>query len=272
MAHWLPLAAVWEQLGSPLRPAAEDERAYARLVQPWIEQHGPPRVLLLGVTPEMYRLPWPAGRDFVAVDRSAAMIEHVFPGRPGEVLQADWLELPLPAGSRDLAFCDGGLHLLDHPRGQQRLVENLHRVLAPGGLCAIRLYALPDVAETPTAVLTDLMDGHIPSLNVLKLRLGMALQPTPEAGVRLHDIWSELRNAHVAASGEWSPLAQRLGWPLAHLQVIDAYRDSAAVYHFVPAQTVRELFCAEGRFVFREMFTPSYPLGERCPILLFERP
>jgi SAM-dependent methyltransferase len=266
-AHWLPLAAVWEQVASPLRPAPEDLHVYARLVQPWIEQHGAPRVLLLGVTPEIYRLRWPAGRDFQAVDRSPAMIEHVWPGRPEEVLQADWLDLPLPGGSRDLAICDGGLHLLEHPHGQQRLVENLHRVLAPGGLCLFRLYALPEVAEAPAAVLAELMAGGIPNLNVLKLRLGMAMQASPGAGVRLRDIWREL---HVLAD-DWESLAARLGWPLEHLQVIEAYRDSEAAYHFLSVADTRALFCAGGGFVFREMFTPTYQLGERCPIMVFER-
>jgi SAM-dependent methyltransferase len=266
-AHWFPLAAVWKQVATPLRPAPEDVQAYVRLMRPWIERHGAPRVLLLGVTPELYRLPWPPERDFLAVDRSTAMIEYVWPGRPEEAVLADWLQLPLRAGSRDLALCDGGLPLLDHPQSQARLVGELHRVLAPGGLCLIRLYALPNEPESPDLVLAELIAGGVPNLNVLKLRLGMALQTAPETGVRLHDIWSKLH----ALAADWETLARRLGWPLEHLQVIDAYFESAATYHFISELAARSLFCAGGRFIFRESFTPSYPLGERCPIVVFER-
>src|SRR4051794_34579164 len=103
-AHWGSLAGVWKQVASPLRPTAEDQQNYLRLAQPWIDRHGAPRVLLLGVTPEIYRLPWPAGTDFLAINRSAAMIEQVWPGSREQALEADWLDLPLAAGSRDLVY------------------------------------------------------------------------------------------------------------------------------------------------------------------------
>ena len=186
--HWSSIAAQWEQTASPLRPSPEDTQAYLRLCEPWIARHGAPRVLLLGVTPEIYRLPWPQGHDLLAVDRSAAMIAHVWPGPARQVILADWLDLPLPAGSRDLAFCDGGLHLIDHPRGQRQLIEQLHRVIVPGGLCLLRLFAPPAEQESPETVLAELLAGRIPSLNVLKLRLGMAMQPSAEAGIRHCDI------------------------------------------------------------------------------------
>lgn len=261
------MASAWEQTGSPLRPSPEDVAAYWRGAQGWIERHGAPRVLLLGVTPEIYRLPWPAGRDFLSVDRTTAMISIVWPGRPEEVLQAGWLDLPLPSGSRDLALCDGGLHLLDHPASQRKLVERLHDVLAPGGRCVFRLFTPPEERETPEAVLADLGAGRIANLNVLKLRLGMAMQGSAESGVAVREMWETLR----ALAPSWEALAERLGWPLEHLLAIELYRSSEARYHFTDIERVKALFCAGGRFVYLGHEHAGYTLGERCPVIVFER-
>ncbi|MDQ6622553.1 MAG: hypothetical protein M3Y86_03600, partial [Verrucomicrobiota bacterium] len=70
--HWQSMAAVWAQLGSPLRPSAEDQRGYGSFIFPWLQNFAQPRVAILGVTPELYYLPWPAGCDLLAVDRSRA--------------------------------------------------------------------------------------------------------------------------------------------------------------------------------------------------------
>jgi SAM-dependent methyltransferase len=265
--HWPLLARSWEQSGSPLRPCQEDEAAYFRLAREWMDQYGTPRVLLLGVTPEIYRLPWPEERSFRAIDRTAAMIEHVWPGPRDEATQAGWLDLPLPSGSRDLAFCDGGLHLLDFPHSQKKVVDRLHDVVAPGGRCIFRLFVPPPERESPEAVMIDLFSGRIGNLNILKLRLGMALQESGESGVAVRDVWQKLRGE----ASSWDGLASRLGWPLDYLQTIDAYRDSQARYHFVSVDQVRELFCAEGQFIYRGHHTAAYPLSERCPLIVFER-
>jgi SAM-dependent methyltransferase len=265
--HWSAMARSWEQSGSPLRPSPEDVAAYESAARAWIDRHGAPRVLLLGVTPEIYRLPWPLGNDFIAVDRTAAMIEHIWPGRREQVTQAGWTELPLPSASRDLAFCDGGLHLLDYPAGQQALVARLHDVISPGGRVIFRLFIPPAVRESPAAVVADLLARRIPNLNLLKLRLGMALQNSAEAGVAVRDVWQRLRDL----APDWATLAPRLGWPLEHLESVDAYRDSGARYHFVTREQAADLFCAGEKFALLSAATPTYALGERCPLVVFER-
>ena len=267
VGHWPFMAQYWAQIGTPLRPSQEDLAGYLRFVREWVCRHGAPRVLLLGVTPEIYGLPWPEGHDFVAVDRTRAMIDHVWPGREDQLVECGWLDLTLPSGSRDLVLCDGGLQLLDYPFQQRRLVERLHDVLAPGGLCVIRLFTPPATDESPAAVLGDLFAGGIENLNLLKLRLGMALQESAGTGVELRTVWRTLRD--VAA--DWERLAVRLGWPLEHLRAIDAYRDSEARYHFVSTDQAVELFCGGGRFICRGQRAPRYALGERCPIVAFER-
>jgi SAM-dependent methyltransferase len=265
--HWPLMAQYWTQIGSPLRPAKEDLAGYQCFADEWIEAHGPPRILLLGVTPEIYALRWPKGHDFVAVDQTRTMIDYVWPGRRDQIVEADWLGLPLPSASRDLAFCDGGLHLLEYPSAQLLLVDRLHDVIAPGGRCIFRLFTAPTPRENADKVLNDLLAGRIPNLNVLKLRLGMALQESPEAGIKVRETWRVLWEQ----AGDWDQLAAKLGWPIEHLQSIDAYKDSESRYYFISEDQAIELFCGQGRFVAAGSNRSGYLLGERCPIVVFER-
>lgn len=267
MGHWGSMARLWAQIGSPLRPSSDDVAAYSRFVLEWIDRHEAPRVLLLGVTPELYKLPWPSGRDFVAVDNTRTMIEQIWPGERHEVLEAAWLDLPLPAASRDIALCDGGLHLLDYPLSQHRLAMRLHDVLVPGGRCIIRLFTPPAHHESAATVIDDLLGGRIENLNVLKLRLGMAIQDSPEGGVEVRKILQAL----LEGAGALEPLAERLGWSIEHLGAINAYRDSQSRYYFISAEQAEEVFCTGGKFVRGEKHISGYALGDRCPIVVFER-
>jgi SAM-dependent methyltransferase len=237
-------------------------------VQEWARQGGTPRVVLLGVTPELYSLPWPAGTDFLAVDRTQAMIDAVWPGPREAVLCADWLALALPEGSRDVALCDGGLHLLAYPQEQRRLVRVLRRVLSDQGLCILRLYVPPPRRESPEAVLSDLLEGRISSLNTLKLRLGMALLDGADEGVELGAVWRALH----AVCPDLERLASRIGWPVERLLAINTYRGSRDRYHFVTVDQVCQLFCCSpGGFEVHCLRVPSYELGERCPTIVFRR-
>jgi alkylation response protein AidB-like acyl-CoA dehydrogenase/SAM-dependent methyltransferase len=266
--QWPLVAGNWKQLGSPLRPTAEDVGFFARALREWCSAHPgrSPRALILGVTPELYRLPWPEPALVRAADRSVAMIEHIWPGPAANVIRADWRELPLPDASLDVVVCDGGLHLLDYPEGQARLARTLARLIVPGGLFVVRLFVPPPQPEGASEVLAALLAGRVPDLNCLKLRLGMALQRSPATGVALHAVWQLLRQA----AGDWPALAAQLGWPLQHLEVIDAYRDSAARYHFVTTGEATALLAAHG-FEVQWMASGSYAMAGQCPTVVLRR-
>jgi len=267
VGQWPEIARRWAQLGTPLRPTEEDLAPIRSALASWCAAHPgvAPRGLILGVTPELYELPWPDRDHLRAVDRTPEMIAHVWPGSPSQVLRSDWRSLPLEDGSVDIALCDGGLHLLDFPSGQAGVLGELARTVAPGGLVILRLFALPAAVETVDGVLTALFSGAIRDLNCLKLRLGMALQESPESGVVLDAVW---RTLHEAA-GDWPGLAQRLSWNIEHLLAIDAYRGTQARYHFVAEAAVVEL--ASGDFELASRHQPDYVLGERCPTLALRR-
>jgi SAM-dependent methyltransferase len=287
-AHWAEIARRWAQLGPPLRPAPQDVAFYAATVEDWMrEQAGEaerphassgPRMLVLGVTPELCRLPSspPPGAHVLAIDHAPAMIHAVWPGQAASrshpaVVCGDWAALPLPDASRDVVFCDGGLLLLPYPDGLRAVARALARVVAPGGRCAFRLFIPPPPAERETvdAVFRDLFAGRIANLNLLKVRLWMALHADPAEGLPLRRVWDVIHDA----APDFHDLAARLDWPVEHLLAINAYRDSSACYHLLTVDEVCRIFCGDsgGPFARTNVCVPNYELGASCPTVVLRR-
>lgn len=265
--QWLDVAQFWNQVGTPLRPSIEDVTFMTKIVHEWSRNNGSIRALILGVTPELHDLDWPVGTKLMAVDRTQAMIDYVWPGSSHAVICSNWLDMPLQNASYDIVLCDGGFHLLSHPVDQQRLINKLQRVIAPNGLCLFRLFVPPTTAETPNDVWQDLIALKIPNLNVLKLRLGMALQQDVTDGVELAKVWDKLWEWSAA---DFNQLANYLNWPIEHLLIINTYRNNKARYHFLCTEGVCEAFCNQG-FKWEYIYTPTYTLGERCPTVVLNR-
>lgn len=268
--HWPDVARQWERVGPPLRPSRQDLTLVVDVIAGWARHHARGlRALICGVTPELYRLPWPAGSSVRAIDRARPMIQAVWPGPRDAVVCADWAAMPLAPASVDVVLCDGGAHLVPYGVPRAAFARELARVISPGGLFVARLFVPPARRESPDAVLQDLLEGKIASLNVLKLRLGMALQANALEGVRLSRVWDALH----AVAPDHEQLAARLGWPVDHVRAIDTYRDCPARYHFQTTDEVRALLCDDmgGRFALESVSVPTYDLGERCPTVVFRR-
>jgi SAM-dependent methyltransferase len=268
---WLRNAGQWRRIGPPLRPVAEDLRVVEDTAAAWRAAHPGSRlrVLILGVTPELCTLAWPAGTALLAVDRSPDMIRHVWPevGLPPQasVLVADWRDLPLPDGAFDLVAGDGCSTLLPFPHAHRVFGAEIRRVLAPGGRLIMRAFVQPAEREAPASVGAALWSGRIGSFHAFKWRLAMSLQPSTERGIRLSEIWDAWR----AICPDPAALAERLGWPLETITTIDAYRGAPAVYDF---PTLEELRAVAGETLVEvACHTPTYELGERCPTLVWER-
>lgn len=251
-----------------MRPSSEDLAYVWASASEWIDKKGTPRVLLLGVTPELYQLPWPAGTDLLAVDRSQAMIDAMWLGPKEAVLCEDWLRMELPEGSRDIALLDGGLHLLSYPRGQLTLIRLLHHVLSDEGLCIFRLFVLPSRPETPDAVIGDLLEGKIGNPSILKLRWLMSMQKDAEAGFELGAAHDTL----VEAVPDLEALAAKLGWRTDTMQGIHNQRGLMSKVHLLTLEQTIDSFCGDsGGFGVRRLQTPSYELGECCPTVALQR-
>lgn len=265
---WSSHARQWRLLGSPLRPVAADVGAVLAEVRAWQGEHGGrgPRVVLLGVTPELATMPWPPGTSLVAVDRSAPMIEAVFPkeGLPQHARAecADWRALPLDDGSVDLVVGDGCFSVFGFPGETRDFAREARRVLRADGRFVIRVFAAPDARESLGAIARDLGAGKIGSFHALKWRLAMALHPSPEAGVTL---------SHVhAACGDLRPLLADLastpGFEPDVTATIEAYRGSSVAYTFPTVARLEEALA--GTFALGARVPKSYELGERCPTLV----
>jgi SAM-dependent methyltransferase len=263
--HWPNIARIWKQVGPPLRPSLQDIAFLNDAIGSWVRDNGAPRALILGVTPELYHLPWPNGTDVIAVDHTQGMIDDIWPGPRNAVICADWTTMPLQRGSRDIVLCDGGVHLLTYPHEHRKFVQTLHRVIASDGLCIFRLFIPPKEREEPDKILQDLLEAKISNLNLLKLRLGMALHEDITQGVQLKRVWDAIH--HVAP--DFNRLASLIGWPVEHLQAINTYRNCPTRYFFLSLDNVRHLFCENpGGFTFEAVHVPTYDLGERCPTVI----
>ena len=267
--HWPVMAQCWNRIGPPLRPSPEDVAFYEAAVNRWVHATAtPPRALILGVTPELYHLAWPGGTHLQAIDRTRGMIDTVWPGPRGAAVCADWATMPLPAHSRDVALCDAGFVLVPYPQGLRKIARSLRRVLAPGGLFVTRLFVPPAERESPDAVLSDLLEGRVASMNLLKLRLGMALHQHGERGVQLARVWDTLHRTVP----NLPRLAERIGWPAESLSTIEGYRNSPSRYYFNDAEAICDVFCSDpGGFTCESVEVPGYQLGERCPTVTFRR-
>ena len=263
-ARWDRFASDWHLVGLPLRPAPYDLAVYERAAEAWRQASGrPARALLLGVTPEIATMRWPAGTLLAALDRSAGMLELVWPAPAhGVAARANWLAPPLADGSIDIVIGDNPFTRHRYPEGHRALLDVIRRLLAPGGRLLMRYFCGPAAPEPPSRVLEDLHAGRIGSFHAFKWRLAMSLQRSLAEGVA----WGEVWNAWRREVPDPEALMRERGWPLEQLRTIDVNRGSADRMSFPVfdecARVLRETFVLE------ETVVPPYELGERCPIVV----
>ena len=228
------LAALWDVVAPPLRPSAEDLQVYAR--------HAGGRVLVLGATQELLALS-PTG---VAVDRCEEMVARV----RGRVLVGDWCAMPLEDGSVDSVLGDGSLSAMGSLDERQRALQEVRRVLAPGGRVTLRTYTRTD----------DAGERGARSINAMKVRLWG--QVAREDGtVHLDEVWRAWSALPAETHNAFSPEA---------VASLECYRGSSAAY-WVPTEEALLAFVAAAGFRVVASHRPaSYELAERCPILTLE--
>lgn len=265
---WEQQARQWAQVKPPLRPSAADlawaQQAIDRCA---VGREPAPAALVLGVTPELAALRWPAAGLVLGADLSMPMIRGLWPGTNGDgvrrvAVQADWLALPLARHSCDLVLGDGCYVTLRRALASP-LTQSVHRVLKAGGTFLIRVYVRPDVDVAPAAVWEQLLAHRFGSFHIFKFRLLMSLHDG--AGeVRVADAWEYF----ASRCAQPAHLAGRLGWPLDEVRTIGAYRGQAAVYWF---PTVAE-FRARVAAWFEEIacLWPDYEMGELCPTFVLK--
>ncbi|GAB6054528.1 class I SAM-dependent methyltransferase [Magnetospira thiophila] len=266
---WSRHARQWSHVGSPLRPISEDCQLYWRLLAPLIVDLDAPKIMMMGVTPELALLPWPRQCHLTAIDQNPDMIARVWPtGLPpcdNEAICAQWQHVPLKDAAFDLALGDGALTTLSSPDEYLSVFRELHRILRPGGRVFLRCFVRPEATETLDHIFADLEANRIGSFHVLKWRVAMALQTRFSEGVAV----ALIRESLCDRLPDRAAAAGRLGWPEADIQTIDAYEGSSAIYTFPTLAEIETTL--EGRFQISGVVTPTYELGARCPLIQLER-
>jgi SAM-dependent methyltransferase len=266
--YWNDLARRYSALTPPLRISDSERGIYQQLVEQWQDASRPPRVLVLGATPDFYHLQWPEETQILAVDRSQAMLSGVWPGTPAQTLCADWTAMQLCKESRDIVLCDGGLSFFSYPGELQKLLANVTRIMAPGGLFIVRLYVDGESHQTAEGIYQQFSSGHIRNSQELKLRLWLALQDRDGKGVRLHDVWSSFEEVceKLRAQGEVPD------WPKAEWESMRAYQGLQDIYYFPSAEQVTVLLQKVNNKVrLQASIMPSGPCHEHLKILSFRR-
>ena len=267
--RWEEVSLLWSHIQPPVRPASQDIALLERLVDDALEPRtdGDSCALMLGVTPEIATMRWPAGTRLLALDYSEAMIRNVWPAREAGgalAVLADWTAMPVADAACDVVVGDGSFNMPAYPDGLGALAREARRVLTDDGRLVVRTFARPEQREPLDAVFADLRGGRIGNIDVFNWRLAMAVHGDLTAGVRLGSVWE----AWADNVSDPAALMRSIGWPedawLPFLGGIQGF-DGRMVF-----PTISELtdLLSEG-FVRIACHVPEYETGERYPTLAF---
>jgi len=266
--HWSGHAERWQDLGAPLKPLREDMDAVIAAYGDLAPRADGFDALLLGVTPQLATLPWPAHTRLTAVDHAFGMVSRVWPGGPaggrGGAIVADWRALPLGDRSIDFVAGDGSYNSVESIAAQRAVSAEVVRVLRAGGSFALRVYVRPEEQTSPAEVVDQLRRGAFASFSAFKMRLLMAMPPSADGSIRLGDAWERWAEGAIDPAA----LAAARGWPAAAVATIDAYRGSDARYVFLSLAETREVLAPH--FTEVRAVTKRYELGALCPTLVLK--
>jgi hypothetical protein len=142
------------------------------------------------------------------------------------------------------------------------MASGLRDLIADGGRVILRCYLQREQPETPEEVFRDVNKPALPSFHHFKFRLLMAMQADATCGVRVNEVYGAWR-AHL---NNGSSVHLRPGWEVRDVETIEFYRDADTIHTFPTLDQFRMVL---GEY-FDEIaiYTPRYPLGERCPTLV----
>ena len=266
--HWNSVAQSWNLYSSPLRPCGEDQVAFLHLANAYstTTPGAPIAVLILGVTPEIATMAWPAGTVVTGVDKAPEMIKCAWPGDVSGTRHAhccDWFALPRPGNPYDIAIGDGSFNTLSYPGEMRRLLVKLRTLARPGALLILRSFVRSSAAESFSDLLAAAQSGQARNFHAFKIRLAMALQASPEEGIQLNEAWQSWCRLEQAIEG----LVDKNGWLPDVVRTIKLFRGKQVRLSFPTIDELIGVWEAEGVHLL-DRYMPKYEMGQRCPILV----
>lgn len=264
---WASIARNYAAFASPFVPCREDIATYERAVasQAELRSTGGFKALMLGVTPGVARMQWPLASQVVAVEKSQAVVDALWPGDVPHVrkaLCASWLDIPWEKKAFDVAVGDGSLSTCRFPEDVRELSRYLADMLVDDGVLVARTYVRPEVQESVGAVFEALFGGESMNVDCFKMRLYVAMQRSLAEGVAVRDAVEILDRFGL----DRSAMKERLGWSDAAIEPFSKWRFSDAVYSF---PTLDELLAVlNERFTEVSVTFPGYELGNCCPTVV----
>lgn len=266
-AVWQGHSRQWSLVGAPLKPSPEDGAMMLDLLGPGLKQDGAgPQVAILGVTPEIVQLNWPAGTTLSAFDQSQAMIDSVWQPHPriaSTATCATWQKLPAKDEEFHAVVGDGSFNVLAFGDYGDVLAE-LTRTTRPGAALVVRCFVRPDAPESLTTIKRDLADGAFGSFHAFKWRLAMLLADRGQGTVAVQEVYRVFEREFDRRA-----LSETTCWPRAVIETINAYRDTPTVYTFPTLAQLKSIVGPTWKFQAARI--ANYELAERCPTLLFRR-
>jgi SAM-dependent methyltransferase len=237
-AYWERRAGDWRP-AHLFAPAAEDIRRAEAQARACAEALGRPlQALMLGPTPGIADMDWPAGSDLTAVDWADGMLRHVLPARHRtRAVRADWRALPLADDCVDFAIGDNCFMVQGSLADADRVGREVDRVLRPGGLFCVRALFRPDALPTPTDLIDRLRAGEIGEPEFFRWQFAMAIQGQSPDGVDLGAVW----RAWWTAVPDPAALCRRQGWPEHAFISFERWRGLDCRYTFPSRADLRAL-------------------------------
>ena len=257
-SHWHIRVKHWANVTPPLRPHADSINRQIELVGA-----DSPRVLVLGVTPELTR----GFTNVTAVDKEAVMIEHLWIGDSPtkQAVLADWFTVDLPYNHFTGIVGDGSLNMVPVGEPVSLLMARLFDLLAPGGCLAVRVFSRP--AQTVT--LQQVLDAVTRlSWHEWRCLLNMHIACTEGSDVpskrmlsRFNELWPDRQK-----------LCEHTGWSQQEISMsMDSYANSPTRTSYPTQQEWLSLIPSHVHNP-RLVQVGTYPLAENYPLLVFEKP
>ena len=186
---WNSQVELIKAMGPPVRPHRSEILNMQSMLHDRISNwpaSGRIKVLVLGVTPEIVGMDWPAGTELTAVDQSESMISAFWPGDIAghrRLVRSDWLAMPFEPGSFHFVLGDNVFNVLDYPQGFRNLADRLHEITRPEGLVIVRVLCQAEPREDGHEIVAEYRRGQLTDYQQFRFRMMTASQVSVREGL-----------------------------------------------------------------------------------------